>query len=665
MTSSSPFADLAAFAALPRATGLALSADGRRLVAVVQEPDAKGARYASALWDVPLDGGPASRLTWSEQGESAPAFLPDGSLLFVSSRPRPEGEDEPALWLLPPSGEARVVLERPGGVGGAVVARDSGAFVVSGSRLAYSTDADDRERRTTRSDRKISAILHSGLPIRYWDHELGHETPRLLYSSAVESEVVDLAPDARLELFEAHASVSAGGRVVVTDWRRPAAFGRTDLCVAVFDVAAGTHRVWHEPGFELDGPAVSPDGARIAVRRESIATFAAPPYPELVVAPVDGGATIRCELGDLHPTQWVWAPDSRTLYVTGDLHGRGAVLALDASTGALLRTVADDAVYTSLAVDPSGRFLYALRSTLDVPPAPVRLAADGERDVPVALGCITPPLQLPGSLVELDVPAADGASVHGWLVLPAPADRPAPVMLFIHGGPFSSSNAWSWRWNAWVAAARGWAVVQPDPALSTGYGNGWRERAWPYRAEEVFADCATVLDAVLQRPDVDETRVACLGGSFGGYMTNWIAGNTDRFGAIVTHAGLWALDQQHSTSDISDYKTSIFGHLPDDHPDWHAANSPNRSAARVRTPLLVTHGARDFRVPFSEALRLWWDLASRWDGDPDEFPHRFLEFTSENHWILGPANWQIWWDTILGFCGQHVLGRPWTPSALL
>ena len=81
--------------------------------------------------------------------------------------------------------------------------------------------------------------------------------------------------------------------------------------------------------------------------------------------------------------------------------------------------------------------------------------------------------------------------------------------------------------------------------------------------------------------------------------------------------------------------------------------------------MLVVHGNRDYRVPVGEALRLWWDLVSRWDGDPADLPHRFLDFPGENHWILSPANAQVWYDTVLGFCGQHARGLPWTPSDLL
>ena len=145
-----------------------------------------------------------------------------------------------------------------------------------------------------------------------------------------------------------------------------------------------------------------------------------------------------------------------------------------------------------------------------------------------------------------------------------------------------------------------------------------------------------------------------MGGSFGGYMANWVAGHTDRFKAIVTHAGLWALDQQHTTTDGAAWKTRLFG-TPAEHPDWYAENSPHHFVDRIVTPMLVVHGNRDYRVPISEALRLWWDLVSRFDGEPADLPHRFLQFTGENHWILSPANAAVWWRTVQGFVDQHLL----------
>jgi dipeptidyl aminopeptidase/acylaminoacyl peptidase len=660
-----PYLDLAAFTALPRLTDLALSLDGSRLVASMQQPDEKGARYATSLWQIPLAGGEPARLTRSEKGESGPAFCPDGSLLFTSARPDPDGtDDESALWQLPPTGEPRMLVRRPGGLSGPVVAAQSGTVLLSGSRLMHSSDEDDAERRETRKDRKITTILHSGSPIRHWDHELGDESARLLLLEPDAERPVDLVPDATTELTEASYSISADGSTVATTWRRREAQGRSRRGIAVIDVAT-KERSLHaaDEGWGFWRAVISPDATWIAAELEREGRFDVPVIDGLAIVPVAGGAPVRADLGDVWPTEWVWSRDSSVLYVAGDRHGRGAIIAVDPATGAIVRRLVSDAVYSSLCVAPDGSALYALRSALDRAPVPVRLDPQAVDQTAEPLPTPAPTPTLPGRLVELDVPVGD-ASVHSWLCLPPESDEPAPVMLWIHGGPLGSYNSWSWRWNPWVAVARGWAVILPDPALSTGYGEACIDRAWPYLADVVWDEVESVLDAVLERPEVDAGRVACLGASFGGFMTNWIAGHTDRFRAIVTHAGLWALDQQHATTDAADYKTGIFGTL-DEHPDWYSAYSPHRSVDKITTPMLITHGNRDYRVPVSEAIRLWWDLVSRWDGNPEALPHRFLQLTGENHWVLSPANAEIWYDAVLGFCAEHVLGQTWTPSPLL
>lgn len=652
-----PFHEISAFAALPRLTGIALSIDGTRLVATVAEPDGKGAKYTSAIWDV-TPGTSPSRLTRADQGEASPAFLPDGSLLFVSARPDPAGEeDEPALWLLPPAGEPTVVAHSPGGVAGPVVATDSGTVIVAGSRLIGSVDAeDDRVRRATRKDRKVNAILHTGMPVRHWDRELGDVSPRLLHLDRVglDGELRDLTPDAGASLTEAAYSVSADGRMLATTWRQRRSRGRFPSGLCLLDVPAGTRSVLVDegPDIQFESPAISPDGQRVAVTRTDEGDFDTPfKIVGQVRSATDGAHLVDLELGDLFPTELVWSRDSRMLFVAGDAHGRAPVLAVDPDTGQVLRRLAGDAAYANLCPSPDGRYLYALRSAPDAAPAPVRLDTSLHEQEPEYLPTPAPAPQLPGRLTEVDVQCA-GATVRGWLCLPADG-APAPLMMWVHGGPFLSSNSWSWRWNPWVAVARGYAVLLPDPALSTGYGPDFIARAWPHRAAQVWRDLEALLDAVVARPDIDGTRTACLGGSFGGYMTNWIAGHTDRFAAIVTHAGLWALDQQHTTTDGAAWKSNLFG-TPADHPEWYAENSPHNFADRIRTPMLVVHGNRDYRVPISEALRLWWDLVSRFTGEPDDLPHRFLQLTGENHWVLSPANVELWYETVLDFCAQHV-----------
>jgi dipeptidyl aminopeptidase/acylaminoacyl peptidase len=152
-----------------------------------------------------------------------------------------------------------------------------------------------------------------------------------------------------------------------------------------------------------------------------------------------------------------------------------------------------------------------------------------------------------------------------------------------------------------------------------------------------------------------------MGGSFGGYMANWIAGHTDRFRAIVSHASLWALDQMFATTDSPALWRRLFG-TPQSHPERYSANSPHLHAAEITTPMLIIHGDRDYRVPIGEALRMWADLAG---GPSGRAGAKFLYFPDENHWVLTPGNATIWYETVSAFLAQHLLGQPWRRPALL
>jgi dipeptidyl aminopeptidase/acylaminoacyl peptidase len=234
------------------------------------------------------------------------------------------------------------------------------------------------------------------------------------------------------------------------------------------------------------------------------------------------------------------------------------------------------------------------------------------------------------------------------------------MLLWVHGGPLHSWNAWQWRWNPWLAVARGYAVLLPDPALSTGYGREFIRRGWGNWGGAPYTDLMAITDAVVERPDIDAERTAAMGGSFGGYMANWIAVSTDRFKAIVTHASLWALDQFWRTTDASWYWEREMS------PEMTEANSPHLRADKIVTPMLVIHGDKDYRVPIGEALRLWYDLASRAKAaNGREMPHKFLYFPDENHWILTPEHVKVWYQAVFAFLAHHVLGEPWEAPALL
>ena len=683
-----PFHDLDAYVALRRQGGIALSPDGSRLIAVASELDAKGTGYASALWEVDLAGErPARRLTRSAPGEGGPAVLPDNSVLFVSKRPdpaaeKPDDDARSALWLLPAgTGEARQVASADGGIAGVLVARESGGILVTATAFeGTTTAAEDADKRKRRKESKVAAILHDGYPVRYWDHDLGAEQPRLYAatwggdgapgaSAGDEArdadprlQLRDLTPDAGRALVDAEPALSADGSFAVTGWQR--VDGHTDLAVGLvrIDLAAGDRTVLADPPRAALGlPALSPDGTRLAYAREDFGTAAEPHRVSLWVMPSAGGEARELPLdGDLRPTSLAWSPDGGTLYLTADEAGRAPVFALDVSSGARRRLAADGA-YSSVQVHPHGRTLYAVRASYTDPGTVVALDVERTDQTPRELRGPAPRPALPGTLTEVTATAQDGTPIRSFLALPdgsSPQD-PAPLLLWVHGGPVSSWNSWSWRWCPWLMVAAGYAVLLPDPALSTGYGQGMIRRGWGRWGDEPFTDVMAATDAVLaERDDVDATRTAMMGGSFGGYMANWIAGHTDRFRAIVSHASLWDLPSFGGTTDAPNFWRDEMS------PEMMRAHSPSHSAAAIRTPMLVIHGDKDYRVPIGEGLRLWWDLLA--EADPDEpLPHRFLYFPDENHWVLTPNHAKVWYSTVLAFLAWHVLGKEFARPELL
>ncbi|HXB49953.1 MAG TPA: prolyl oligopeptidase family serine peptidase [Streptosporangiaceae bacterium] len=701
--------DLREYVAIPRVTALRLAPDGSWLAAVVQAVGGEPPKYLSSIWRIDTAGNSEPvRLTRSVEGEASPEFLSDGSLLFASRRPDPGAgkkdaeatKDKPAVWLLPAiGGEAYRIATAGGGVTGLATATGERAFVYAAAVFPGTKDTEqDAARRKARADAGVSAILHEpGGTLRYWDHDLGPESVRLLLPAEVQlsdqrsdgsdasdssddrartaREPRDVTPDPGRALDEQEFDLTPDGSAVVTGWRVTEEGSQFRDEVVVIDASTAQRRsLLSEPGFDFNSPRISPDGELVLAIRAEHDSYDQPGDATLVVtalAAAGQAAASPVSARDLlagfdrRPLEAVWSPDGRWIYFTADDNGRRPVFRVGVEGGAPVKVTSDDAAYDNLCPAPDSSCLYALRSAIDSPPAPVRIplraeAAGAEPSRAEPLPNPGGEVALPGSVTEVATTVADGTRVRGWLVLPegAGADSPAPLLLWVHGGPVSSWNSWSWRWNPWLMAARGYAVLLPDPALSTGYGHRMIARGWDDWGGNPYTDVMAITDAVLERPDIDAARTAMMGGSYGGYMANWMAGHTDRFNAIVSHAGLWALDQMFGTTDGPPYWRRQFGD-PRSQPERYLASSPHLHADKIVTPMLIIHGDKDYRVPVGEALRLWWDLMFR------SVRARFLYFPDENHWVLKPGDVQVWYSTVLAFLAEHVLGEEWQRPELL
>jgi dipeptidyl aminopeptidase/acylaminoacyl peptidase len=649
---------------------------GGRIVAKVSGPDAKGSAYRSGLVEITED----SLLTLTRGSASVGAFAlaEDGTTLFTAQRVGEDGEEseDAQLWALPARGEAREVASRPGGFGalhlaGGVLVAELDVHSQAGDEAEHARLSGEREKA------KVTAALHDGFPTRYWDHDLGPARSVLAVAEVpddlAQAEATPLPgapsdPDAqdaphRQVLHFRHLTMPPGH---LADWSADHQ-GRRALAVMTdsLDTRLGVGRLYlldltgaQEPQLLRDatdeveyGPGdFSPDGTQVLVSRERTWTQTASASSRTEVLEVASGHSRELWPGldrEPHP---VWLDDA-TLVGAGDDEGRGSVWIGGIEDDVPRRLAGgpeQDLAFSALGV--AGGAVIATASGIAAAPHPVRIdastgavreLANPADDVPQA-----------GTLTEVTAQAQDGTDLRAWLRLPA-GSGPHPLVVFAHGGPWGSWNAWTYRWNPGPFVAAGYAVLLPDPAISTGYGQAMIDRGQHELGGAPFTDIMALADATVARSDIDAERTAFAGGSYGGYMANWVAGHTgDRFRCVVTHASLWDTAAMGHTTDNAGWERPMR--------EQNQRFNPKDSVAEIVVPMLVIHGDKDYRVPISQGHALWYDLHefSATPRDPEgRTRHRFLYFLDEGHWITGRGNAQVWYETFLGFLDEHVRGE--------
>lgn len=661
--------------ASPRLSGFNTHESGT-VVALRKELSTDGKKYVTQAWSVETDQDEIQtrQLTHDQHGVSEVCPGVGGALFFTSARPaNQDDKDRTRLWLLPSYGEARMILERPGGVEDLKLGGDR-LFFVSGTlpsaRHANEVTAESERLDKLREDSGVSAVLYETAPTRDWDHDLGPDVPTLLFVDAVGAaagaSVQDQTRHVRLpegRLLGYEPSPDGSFAVVTVQAWMDGGWERSEIWrVPVTDDGSGEPELirpveqdtWWEAG------PVSPDGTRAIIVKERLWTSTQNLSISLCVYDFASGVAHEILPGDQYwgeDPQWI---DDSTVVCSADYRGRGIVLRISCAPGDEPRVDiaagGDGQGWTYRSVHVTGERLWALRSRLDRPEELVCWPNEGFSADPAPVQGLLSDATPAGRLEEVITVAEDGKEIRAWLALPdTPAAEELPLLVFVHGGPWASNNAWSWRWSPWPFVASGYAVLLPDPAISTGYGQHMIDRGQQELGGAPFTDVMALVEAATQRQDIDAERQALLGGSYGGYMANWVAGHTgERFRCIVTHASLWDLNTMGSTTDNTEWEEAMAPSQADHY-------SPHRFVGDIQVPMLVIHGDKDYRVPISQGLQLWSDLQRHTAVEG----HKFLYFPDENHWILKPANARTWYETVLAFVDQHVQDKPWHRPELL
>ncbi len=624
------------------------SPDGSRVAFVVSAVDQKQNRRRSSIWLVPADGArePVG-LTTTPQSSSSPRWRPDGSAIaFLSARPA-AGEANGAangstpraqVWLLPLSGgEAHRVTNLPDGVTSFQWSPDGTRLVLVG-RTGPGGDA-----KSPSDVRHYSHANYKFNDTGWFDDRRAH-----LW-------IVEVATGAATQLtsgddwndLDPQWSPDSRKIAFVSDRTGHAFDDSRNTDVWVVDAAGGPLTKISDHDSADGSPRWSPDGSTIAF----LSSVPQKSHPKIWLAPATGGAASRlaADVLDLIPTALRWAEGGKALYFESGFHGTAQLFRVDvASRRVAAVTAGDRTVHLADVSDRTGQLVYAVNDPMH--PDDLFVAdRDGghERQITHVNAALLARLQLV-PVERVAFKGADGWDVDGFLMKPLGWEpgRRYPMILTIHGGP-AGQLGFDWYHEFQVCAARGWAVFFTNPRGSTGYGEKFERGIELNWGGNDYVDIMNGVDAARARnPWIDSDRLGVTGGSYGGYMTNWIVSHTTRFKAAVTLRSISNFISDDGTRDGAYGHADDFGGDIFEQFDRYWAASPLKYARHVKTPTLVLHSDMDLRVPIEQGEQ--WFRALRHFGVPSEivfFPreNHNLTRTGEPKHLVESLNWQVYW----------------------
>ncbi len=655
------------------------SPDGKWAVFSVSQPAYEAKDASADLWLVPLDGSaPARQLTQTKATESGADWSPDATRVAFSTKR--DGDDVAQIYVLDVvrGGEAERVTSLSTGARAPQWSPD-GKQILFVSEVYPGAADDEANKKSAKAikDRKYNARVYESFPVKYWDRWLDEKKAHLFVQDAkAGAKARDLLAGTKLaalpgfggkegETGEGLPAVwTPDGRGVVfvaRTTRNQAAYAATPTQLFSVAIAGGEPQQLTEGAGSYDDPAFRPDG-RALIAKYEVGGDGKTYHHDRVVSfpwPFDAAKrTMLTEMFGLSVVKFVAGADSRTIFFTAEAGEQTKLFSVSATGGTVkAHDVPQQGCLTGLS--RGGATLVANFDSAARPPEVVRVDA--------AAGTYRALTQFnDAKLAQLDLPAverfeftsAQGRTIHNLLVKPAGFDakKRYPLFVVMHGGPKPQfKDAWGIRWNYHLLAAPGYVLVLTNYAGSTGYSEAFGQAIQ-------FDPLKTPADEINQGADeaikrfsfIDGSRQAAGGASYGGHLANWMEATTTRYKAIISHAGLATHATQWSTSDSIYHREVNNGG-----PVWAGAGvwleqSPTTYAGNKAkgtgwvTPILVTVGEQDFRVPINNAMEMWTYVQRL------RVPGKLLVFPDANHWIMKGEDSRFWFGEVHAWLAKYL-----------
>ncbi|MGA1821086.1 MAG: prolyl oligopeptidase family serine peptidase [Thermoplasmatota archaeon] len=663
--------------------------DGSKVAYVTTKYDKLKNEKCSVIHLLDMESGEDRLLTPGKGSYGNPSWSHDGRYLAFTSD-RDEGSQ---LYVLPfaEGGESRKITEGDGGAGKPVWNPDGNRILFSRSVVVSpewdgNTDdiAEDEKKRVIHArtyglvNERSSARIEDSLLYRHWDHWREMRRTHLFIVDLSTSEISDITPgDADVPPISLGGSLDygfspEGDEIVYIMNPDDVVAESTNNSVYIqkikgINTSGKPKRISRNEAMDLE-PRYSPDGKYICYLGAEKPTYEADRLRIKIYDRETGSTKVLTEDLDRSPFLIEWSLDSRFIIFTAPDRGYLHIFSYDLKTDSIRRHTGRsyNSVFRQLsakkiivsresATEPADLYVMDVNEGVrpDTDPGPMKTDLPQEK---------IERLTEYGSWMkkELDIHhleefwynGADEDPVHGFILKPPGFDRKKkyPLVLIIHGGPQSAFfDHFHFRWNPQLFAGSGYVVAELNPRGSIGYGQEFTDQISGDWGGRCYEDIMRGLDHVLDNyPFIDRERIAAAGASFGGFMVNWIAGHTDRFKVLVSHDGIFNQEtMSYMTEELWFDRWEHGGYPHEDHESF-LKYSPHMHVQNFKTPMLVIQGELDFRCPVSEGVALFTALQVM------KVPSRFLYFPDEGHWVLKPANLEVWYDTVLDWIGRYI-----------
>jgi dipeptidyl aminopeptidase/acylaminoacyl peptidase len=638
-----------------------ISPDGRAVVYTVGATDMDANRVAHNVWVVSTAPGSQPRQLTQTGHDTRPQWSPDGkTIAFLSSR-----EGAPQVYVMPAQGgNAKKITSLSTGA-------DNEKWSPDGRSIAFTSgvfpdcpdDACNRARDDAAEKSKVKARAYDHLLFRHWVHWSDGKRSHLFLVAATGGTPRDLTPHADYDVPPDERgdpndfNFSPDGKelcfTAVTD--RPEAISTNGDLFLVPTTGGEPKRITTNPGF--DGhPAYSPDGRFIAYHSQKTPEYESDRWRLMLYDRATGTQIEAAPSFDRSADEIAWSPDSKKIFFTATSEAEQPVYEIAPAPGSMPREILKDSFNEGISFSADGNNLAFLRSSLIAPAEVFTSQSDGSSARQISQ-------HNAARLASIDMnppepfwyEGAGGTRIEGLLIRPPrfDASKKYPLLLLIHGGPQSLwTDSWGYRWNEEMFASPGYVAVLINPRGSTGYGQKFTDEITDDWGGRVYEDLMKGVDYVVGTyPYVDGSRVAAAGGSYGGYMIDWMATHTGRFKALISHAGVFDQAAMYGATEELWFEEHDMAGTPWTNPESYRKWSPSTYAGdlvKYKTPTLVICGELDYRVPYTQSLAFFTAMQRQ------NVPSKLVVYPDEGHWILKPQNSQLWYKNFFDWLAAYM-----------